>query len=113
MKKISKSKIQEAVKRLATTYEPLTIYLFGSYAWGEPHEDSDLDFMLVVPENVEHTFDLRRQGNRALAGIGFSVDFLFNSPTSFNDRANHPSSLEYKIKKEGKIVYDATRAMAV
>jgi uncharacterized protein len=113
MKKISKSKIQEAVKRLAATYEPLTIYLFGSYAWGEPHEDSDLDFMLVVPENVEHTFDLRRKGNRALAGIGFSVDFLFNSPTSFNDRANHPSSLEYKIKKEGKIVYDASRAMAV
>jgi uncharacterized protein len=101
------------VKRLATTYEPLTIYLFGSYAWGEPHEDSDLDFMLVVPENVEHTFDLRRQGNRALAGIGFSVDFLFNSPTSFNDRANHPSSLEYKIKKEGKIVYDTSRTMAV
>jgi uncharacterized protein len=113
MKKISKSKIQEAVKRLATTYEPLTIYLFGSYAWGEPHEDSDLDFMLVVPENVEHTFDLRRQGNRALAGIGFSVDFLFNSPTSFNDRANHPSSLEYKIKKEGKIVYDTSRTMAI
>ena len=113
MKKISQSKIQEAVKRLAATYEPLTIYLFGSYAWGKPHEESDLDFMLVVPENVEHTFDLRRQGNRALAGIGFSVDFLFNSPTSFNDRANHPSSLEYKIKKEGKIVYDASRTMAV
>ena len=113
MKKISKSKIQEAVKRLAATYEPLTIYLFGSYAWGEPHEESDLDFMLVVPENVEHTFDLRRKGNRALAGIGFSVDFLFNSPTSFNDRANHPSSLEYKIKKEGKIVYDTSRTMAL
>ena len=68
MKKISTAKIEEAVKRLATTYEPLTIYLFGSYAWGEPHEESDLDFMLVVPENVEHTFDLRRRGNRALAG---------------------------------------------
>jgi uncharacterized protein len=113
MKKISKSKIQEAVKRLADTYQPLTIYLFGSYAWGQPHEESDVDFMLVVPENIEHTFDLRRQGNRALAGIGFSVDFLFNSPTSFNDRANHPSSLEYKIKKEGKIVYDTARTMAV
>ncbi len=113
MKKISTTKIEEAVKRLATTYEPLTIYLFGSYAWGEPHEESDLDFMLVVPENVEHTFDLRRRGNRALAGIGFSVDFLFNSPTSFNDRANHPSSLEYKIKKEGKIVYDTSRTMAL
>ena len=113
MKKISKSKIQEAVKRLVETYQPLSIYLFGSYAWGKPHDESDLDFMLVVPEGIEPTFELRRKGNRALAGIGFSVDFLFNSPSSFNIRAEHPSSLEYKIKKEGKIVYDATRTMAL
>jgi uncharacterized protein len=110
MKKISKSKIEDAVKRLADTYQPLTIYLFGSYAWGKPHAESDLDFMLVVPENIEPTFELRRKGNRALAGIGFSVDFLFNSPT-INYRAEHPSSLEYKIKNEGKIVYDATRTV--
>ena len=113
MKKISQANIEEAVKRLVETYNPLVIYLFGSYAWGKPHEDSDLDFMLVVPENVEHTFELRRKGNRALAGIGFSVDFLFNTPTSFNYRAEHPSSLEYKIKKEGKILYDASRTMAL
>ena len=113
MKKISQANIEEAVKRLVETYNPLVIYLFGSYAWGKPHEDSDLDFMLVVPENVEHTFELRRKGNRALAGIGFSVDFLFNTPTSFNYRAEHPSSLEYKIKKEGKILYDASRTMVL
>jgi uncharacterized protein len=113
MKKISKSKIKEAVKRLVDTYQPLTIYLFGSYAWGKPNAESDLDFMLLMPENIAPTFALRRQGNRALAGIGFSVDFLFNSPTSFQDRAAHPSSLEYKIKKEGKIVYDAARTMAL
>ena len=113
MKKISKSKIEDAVKRLADTYQPLMIYLFGSYAWGEPHAESDLDFMIVVPENIEPTFELRRKGNRALAGIGFSVDFLFNSPMSFNERAEHLSSLEYKIKKEGIIVYDATRTMAL
>ena len=105
--------MEEAVKRLAETYHPFTIYLFGSYAWGQPHAESDLDFMLVVPENVEHTFELRRKGNRALAGIGFSIDFLFNTPTSFNTRAEHPSSLEYKIKNEGKIVYDTTRTMAL
>ena len=113
MKKISKSKIQEAVKRLADAYNPLTIYLFGSYAWGQPHAESDLDFMIVVPENTEHTFELRRKGNRALACVGCSVDFIFNTPTSFDYQAEHPSSLEYKIKKEGKIVYDTARTMAL
>ncbi len=78
---------------------------------GKPHAESDLDFMVVVPENIEPTFELMRKGNRALAGIGFSVDFIFNSPTSFNYRAEHPSSLKYKIKNEGKIVYDTTPTM--
>jgi uncharacterized protein len=112
MKKISHSNIQEAVKRLVDTYQPRAIYLFGSYAWGKPHEESDLDLMLIVAENTEYTFELRRKGNRALAGIGFSVDFLFNSATAFNERAEHPSSLEFKIKKEGKLIYDTTRTMA-
>jgi uncharacterized protein len=112
MKKISHSNIQEAVKRLVDTYQPRAIYLFGSYAWGKPHEESDLDLMLIVAENTEYTFELRRMGNRALAGIGFSVDFLFNSSTAFNERAEHPSSLEFKIKKEGKLIYDTTRTMA-
>ena len=26
------------------------VFLFGSYAWGEPNEDSDLDFAVVVPD---------------------------------------------------------------
>ena len=113
MKKITEAKIEEAVSRLAMAYQPLTIYLFGSYAWGEPHAESDLDFMLVLPDNIVPTFELRRKGNRALAGIGCSVDFIFNTPTSFNYQAEHPSSLEYKIKKEGKIVYDTSRTMAL
>ena len=113
MKKISKSKIQEAVNRLIDAYQPSAIYLFGSYAWGEPHKESDLDLMIIVDEGTEHTFELRRKGNRALAGIGFSVDFLFNTPTSFDSRAEHPSSLEFKIKNEGKIIYEFTRTMAL
>ena len=33
---ISEDKIQEATKRLFEAYDPVAIYLFGSYAWGEP-----------------------------------------------------------------------------
>ncbi len=105
MKKISKTEIQDAVNRLVEAYQPIKVYLFGSYAWGEPHEESDLDFMLIMPEKTVNTFELRRKGNRALAGIGFTIDFLFNTPTDFDVRAEHPSSLEFKIKNEGKIIY--------
>ena len=49
---ISNKIIEKITKKLVNAYEPLTIYLFGSYAWGKPDEESDLD-LLVVVENSD------------------------------------------------------------
>ena len=105
MKKISKSTIQEAVKRLAETYSPLTIYLFGSYAWGAPHEDSDLDFLVVLNDDVKLNLALQIKGNHALKNMNVSTDIVLNHQVFFKERAEHPSTLQYKIIKEGKLVY--------
>ena len=40
---ISKEVIKEVKNRLVKTYDPIAIYIFGSYAWGTPTLDSDLD----------------------------------------------------------------------
>lgn len=109
---ISKKKIQEITDILAATYQPKMIYLFGSYAWGTPTQDSDIDFLIVVDSNFENNFESRRKGNRALAGKDIAIDFMFIEQNMFSKRAEHVSSLEFKVKKEGIIVYDTSRAMA-
>jgi uncharacterized protein len=105
---ISEKNIQEATEKLVKVYQPLAIYLFGSYAWGEPTEDSDIDLYIILPKSTEMNLELRRKGSRALFDMGFPIDFLFNHRTDFNKRAKHPSTLERKIKSEGKIIYNAT-----
>jgi uncharacterized protein len=105
MKKISKSKIQEAVERLADTYQPLSIYLFGSYAWGKPHEESDLDFLVVVNDDVHLNLALQIKGKQALKNMDISTDIVLNHKLFFTERAEHPSTLQHKIKQEGKLVY--------
>ena len=40
---VTKEQIQEVTRRLVEVYQPEAIYLFGSYAWGEPNADSDID----------------------------------------------------------------------
>ena len=105
MKKISNSKIQEAVRRLAETYNPLTIYLFGSYAWGTPNEDSDLDFLVVLDDDVKLNLALQIKGKYALKNIDVSTDIVLNHQLFFKERAEHPSTLQHKIIKEGKLVY--------
>lgn len=104
---IAKEKIQEVTDRLVETYQPLAIYLFGSYAWGEPNEDSDIDLMIVVSDRYNSEWDYRKKGNRALAGIGVSVDFLFNTPEDFKKRAKLRPNLEYLIKQKGIKVYES------
>jgi uncharacterized protein len=105
MKKISKTKIQEAVKRLAETYEPLTIYLFGSYAWGKPNEESDLDFLVVLNDDIHFNLALHIKGKQALKSMDISSDIVLNHQLFFAERAEHPSTLQHKIKTEGKLVY--------
>jgi uncharacterized protein len=105
MKKISNSTIQEAVKRLAATYQPLNIYLFGSYAWGEPHSESDLDFLIVINDDIRLNLALHIKGKQALKNMDISTDLVLNHHLFFNERAKHPSTLQHKIKTEGKLVY--------
>ena len=103
---IAKEKIQEVTKRLVEAYQPIAIYLFGSYAWGEPDEDSDIDLMIVVADKFNSEWDYRKKGNRALAGVGVSVDFLFNTPEDFKKRAKLRPNLEYLIKQNGIKLYE-------
>ena len=105
---ISEDKIQEATKRLVEAYDPVAIYLFGSYAWGEPNEDSDLDLFVVVSDDYKVAFSTYKIGNRALWNMGFSKDLIVSNESDFRTWSNHPSTLQHKIQKEGIKLYEST-----
>ena len=50
---ISKVTLEEIVRRLVEGLQPEQIILFGSYAYGQPTEGSDLDIMIIVSESSE------------------------------------------------------------
>ena len=109
MAKISKAKIQRTVKRLAETYHPVAIYLFGSYAWGKPNEDSDVDLMIVVSDDTLVDWDFKRSIKKVLWDIyDFPMDIAINKNSNFMRQAEHPSTLQFKITKEGKKLYEHT-----
>ncbi|KKT24267.1 MAG: Nucleotidyltransferase domain protein [candidate division TM6 bacterium GW2011_GWF2_43_87] len=97
--------INEVKDRLVKTYTPFKIYLFGSYAWGSPTEDSDLDLLVVVDESNQKSFQRAIQGHRALFGLHVFKDLLVLTKKEFEQAAEHPSSLCFKIKKHGKVLY--------
>ena len=41
--------IRRYVRAVAKRFDPDKIILFGSYAYGTPHEDSDVDILVIIP----------------------------------------------------------------
>ena len=102
---ISNEKIEEVKNRLVDTYDPLAIYLFGSYAWGKPDEDSDLDILVIVDKFKKRRVQTIADGYLALFGTGIHKDLLVYSKDDFEKNADDVASICYKIKRKGKIIY--------
>jgi hypothetical protein len=66
--------IAEIADRLVEFYRPIRIYLFGSVARGDDGPDSDLDFLVVVPDDTPEDKLRPGAGRRAVWGTGFAKD---------------------------------------
>lgn len=58
MQLTSDSKIREVTDRIVAALTPVQVVLFGSYVWGEPDSDSDLDLYVIVPDQSEPAYRL-------------------------------------------------------
>ena len=48
---VSMRQIKTAAREIAQQFRPQRITLFGSYAYGTPHRDSDIDLIVIVEES--------------------------------------------------------------
>jgi uncharacterized protein len=97
--------INEARDNLVNTYNPTAIYLFGSYAWGHPDKESDLDFLVVVDAEIKDRYKALVDGHRALVDLPLPKDILLLTLQEFEQASERASSLHYKIKRQGKKIY--------
>ena len=98
---MQESLFKNITTKLQNTYNPLSLYIFGSYAWGIPTKDSDLDLVIVVEHSDEKPYKRAIKGIRALRGMGIAKDILVYTKEEFNALSKDVSSLLYKVEKEG------------
>jgi predicted nucleotidyltransferase len=105
--------IDEITRRLVEACQPVRVYLFGSEARGDAGPDSDLDFLVVVPDDAGE--DVFRSGRlrQAIGGVGHAVDVIPWRRTDFEGRAAYVvASLPATVVREGRLLYDAERVAA-
>ncbi len=93
--------IDDAVQRLVAEFQPEQIWLFGSYAWGEPTRDSDLDFYVVVPKTDERPLARAQRAHRCLGSLGMAKDVIVATSEAANRFGSLRSTMTYKIFREG------------
>ena len=103
---ISGSKIQEAVELLREAGNPVRIILYGSYGRGTPHEESDLDFLVVMPVVRNRRMEMVRL-RRVLSPLRIPVDLLVVSDQVFREWSDTPGNIFYEAAREGRVLYEA------
>lgn len=101
-----KLELEKAVQAIKKNVNPVSIYLFGSYANGNPNEDSDLDICIITDTLRERKIDVLRNIRRAMAHtVTMPVDLLIYASAEFNERAALSASMEYNILNHGVQIY--------
>lgn len=98
--------IRNVVVQVVTLADPSRIILFGSAARGDFHPDSDLDFLVVVPEGR----DLRDTTDRLNLGVRarpMPCDFVVVTPSILRRHRRNPGLVYGQILEEGREVYAA------
>jgi len=107
MPEVSEDSLGEVVRRLVSTLQPEEIYLFGSHAYGTPHRHSDLDFLVVVPDDAGDPDQLALAGRRALLDYPVSVDILIYHRSEMDKWAPVCCSLPHTVIHRGRELYAA------
>ena len=97
--------LHEAIQRIARQFHPLRIILFGSWARGSAHPDSDLDLLVVLPQ-VENKRHATVEILRVLNGLPISKDVVVTTPEEIASRGNIIGDVLRPALKEGKVVYE-------
>lgn len=99
--------IHEAVRRLVEYFHPEQIYLFGSTARGEDRRDSDLDFLVVLPDTAPSHLLASGKEYELFSGLRLAVDVVAWPRSRFEARKDWLMSLPAIVLREGRLVYDA------
>jgi predicted nucleotidyltransferase len=100
--------LPQAVKRIVSALDPEKIILFGSYAYGNPTHDSDVD-LLVVMETYGNTKEKQREISMLLYPRQFPVDIIVKTPKEVEAALKGGVDNAFFIReiiKKGKVLYD-------
>ena len=96
--------IRAICRKFVEKFDPVKVYLFGSYAKGTYHEESDFDFYIVVKDDSPNLIDLTAQAYLSIRERERPVDILMGRESNFEKRKFLPT-MEKEVFDTGVVLY--------
>jgi uncharacterized protein len=98
--------LEEVVRRLVAEFEPEKIFLFGSRAWGNPSDDSDVDILIIVDKSDEHPAKRSTRAYRCTRGLRTPMDLLVWNRAEMDSLTRTTTSMASEILEKGIVLYE-------
>ena len=110
---VTEQKIQEVVNKIVKEYHPEKIILFGSWAWGEPRPDSDVD-LFIVKRSQDARPIRERKLQSFLSPREIPIDILVYTPEEVEESVNKKRNLFIEdIVRNGKVLYTKPESVII
>jgi predicted nucleotidyltransferase len=101
---IPMAEIRRFARRVAERFRPERVILFGSYAYGRPHADSDVDILVIMPARDQ--LDQACKIHWAIRPP-FPLHLIVRTPKNLEGRLQEGESFLTEIVSKGKVLYEA------
>jgi predicted nucleotidyltransferase len=95
--------IRRYARAVAEKFHPDKIILFGSFAYGTPHADSDVDLLVIMPASDQGAKSTRI---RMALCAPFAMDLIVRTPHTMKWRLEAGDSFLKEIVSKGKVLYE-------
>ena len=103
---VALNQIDAFAREVAEKFHPEKIVLFGSYAHGQPTDDSDVDLLVVMDhkgKSSQQALAIRRAVRRS-----FPLDLIVKTPRETKARLNRNDVFITSALTEGRTLYERT-----
>jgi predicted nucleotidyltransferase len=96
--------LPEVVQRVIARFCPEKILLYGSFAYGNPHADSDFDLLVVLPNPParEVGWEVARE-----LRLNHRLEMVFMSTQEFEETKDVVGGLAYPANHWGKVLHES------
>jgi uncharacterized protein len=95
--------IRRFARQVAERFQPEKIILFGSHAYGTPHEDSDVDILVVM--EARNQLDTAVRISLSI-DPPFPLDIIVRTPNNMKWRLEEGDSFLTEVVTKGKVLYE-------